>query len=204
MNIKANFIIVVLVMVSVVVDGFGQRKSFTLRILTYNIYHGETTDGRVDMDLFASIINEVKPDLVALTVVGGTPVLYNRTTLELNRPDADPVVVETSDPTAVELQQPATDGGEVYVATREGLAVTAGSKKLERPHAQVARRNQLGARHFAGRVDVAPHILPLEDTDSSTEADARLTAFWVTATRVSWTWPTAELSAPPMRPPSAS
>lgn len=65
-----------------------------------------------------------KPDLVALTVVGGQPVLYNRTTLELNRPDADPVVVETADPTAVELQQPATDGDEVYVATREGLAVT--------------------------------------------------------------------------------
>lgn len=46
-----------------------QRNSFTLRILTYNIYHGETTTGKVDMDLFASIINEVKPDLVALQEV---------------------------------------------------------------------------------------------------------------------------------------
>lgn len=45
------------------------QDSYTLRILTYNIYHGETTDGRIDMDLFASIINEVKPDLVALQEV---------------------------------------------------------------------------------------------------------------------------------------
>lgn len=64
------------------------------------------------------------PDMVAFTVVGGTPVLYNRTRLELARPDTDPVVVETSDPSQVELQQAATDGDEVYVATHEGLYVT--------------------------------------------------------------------------------
>ena len=64
------------------------------------------------------------PDLLALTTVGGTPVLYNRTSLELTRPGADPVVVETSDPTALALQQAASDGDEVYVATREGLYVT--------------------------------------------------------------------------------
>lgn len=59
-----------LIMVAVAVNGIAQqRDTFTLRILTYNIYHGETTDGRVDMDLFASIINEVKPDLVALQEV---------------------------------------------------------------------------------------------------------------------------------------
>ncbi|HWJ08781.1 MAG TPA: Ig-like domain-containing protein [Nocardioides sp.] len=62
--------------------------------------------------------------MVALTVVGDTPVLYSRSSLELTRPGADPVVVETTDPSAVELQQPATDGDEVYVATREGLYLT--------------------------------------------------------------------------------
>ena len=52
------------------IEGFSQQaESFTLRILTYNIYHGETTDGRIDMDIFASIINEMKPDLVALQEV---------------------------------------------------------------------------------------------------------------------------------------
>ena len=48
------------------VDG---PKEITLRILTYNIYHGETTDGRVDMDLFADIIREFNPDLVGLQEV---------------------------------------------------------------------------------------------------------------------------------------
>lgn len=46
-----------------------QARSFTLRVLTYNIYHGEATDGSINMDLLASVINEVKPDLVALQEV---------------------------------------------------------------------------------------------------------------------------------------
>ena len=65
-----NIFIVTLLMATIVVDSMAQRrKSITLRILTYNIYHGETTDGRVDMDLFASIINELNPDLVSLQEV---------------------------------------------------------------------------------------------------------------------------------------
>ncbi|AIY17005.1 Ig-like domain-containing protein [Pimelobacter simplex] len=62
-----------------------------------------------------------EPGNVDLTVVGDTPVLYNRSTLELSRPDADPVVVEAADPTAVALQQPSGESGEVYVATQNGL-----------------------------------------------------------------------------------
>ncbi|GAA3522865.1 Ig-like domain-containing protein [Nocardioides daeguensis] len=64
------------------------------------------------------------PEMVALTVVGDTPVLFNRQSLELTRPDADPVVVETADPTQVELQQPSAASDDVYVATREGLLAT--------------------------------------------------------------------------------
>lgn len=68
MNVTRVFLLIVLL--TVILDGIAQQQnSFTLRILTYNIYHGETTDGRVDMALFASIINEVKPDLVALQEV---------------------------------------------------------------------------------------------------------------------------------------
>lgn len=64
------FVFITLLLSTVIIDGLAQEAdSFTLRILTYNIYHGETTDGRIDMDLFASIINEVKPDLVALQEV---------------------------------------------------------------------------------------------------------------------------------------
>jgi len=47
----------------------AQDRAVKLRVLTYNIYHGEAADGSIDMDLLASIINEVNPDLVALQEV---------------------------------------------------------------------------------------------------------------------------------------
>ncbi|WP_435771262.1 Ig-like domain-containing protein [Nocardioides sp. SYSU DS0651] len=61
------------------------------------------------------------PAMVALTVVGETPVLFDRTTGELARPGADPVVVDAADPSAVQLQVPSDGGEEVYVATFDGL-----------------------------------------------------------------------------------
>ncbi|WP_436698538.1 Ig-like domain-containing protein [Nocardioides sp. BYT-33-1] len=64
------------------------------------------------------------PAMVEMTVVGTTPVLYNRNSLELSRPGADPVVVETSDPSRLRLQQPSAGSDEIYVATVEGLLVT--------------------------------------------------------------------------------
>jgi endonuclease/exonuclease/phosphatase family metal-dependent hydrolase len=45
------------------------EKDYTLRVLTYNIYHGESTNGDIDMDLFGKIIKELNPDLVALQEV---------------------------------------------------------------------------------------------------------------------------------------
>jgi len=41
----------------------------TLRILTYNIHHGEGVDGRLDVERIARLINEQRPDLVALQEV---------------------------------------------------------------------------------------------------------------------------------------
>lgn len=61
------------------------------------------------------------PAMLALTVVGDTPVLFNRASFELTQPGAEPVVVETADSTSVELQQPSAENGEVYVATHDGL-----------------------------------------------------------------------------------
>lgn len=46
-----------------------EEEYYTLRVLTYNIYHGETTNGDIDMDMFAEIISSVSPDLVALQEV---------------------------------------------------------------------------------------------------------------------------------------
>ncbi|TQK70430.1 fibronectin type III domain protein [Nocardioides sp. SLBN-35] len=64
------------------------------------------------------------PAMVALTVVGDVPVLFNRSSFELSRPGTKPVVLETADPSEVELQQPSDESDDVYVATREGLLVT--------------------------------------------------------------------------------
>ena len=41
----------------------------TLRVMTYNIHHGEGTDGRQDLDRIAAVIKEAEPDLVALQEV---------------------------------------------------------------------------------------------------------------------------------------
>lgn len=60
------------------------------------------------------------PKAVALSVVGDTPVLFNRGSRELLRPDADPVTVDAADLTAVQLQQPSADG-DLYLATADGL-----------------------------------------------------------------------------------
>ena len=44
-------------------------SSRVLRVLSYNIYHGETMKGDFDLDLIASVIKSVDPDLVALQEV---------------------------------------------------------------------------------------------------------------------------------------
>jgi endonuclease/exonuclease/phosphatase family metal-dependent hydrolase len=43
--------------------------SRTLRVLTYNIHHGEGTDNMIDLSRQAEIVNSVRPDLVALQEV---------------------------------------------------------------------------------------------------------------------------------------
>ncbi len=44
-------------------------SSRIVRVLTYNIYHGETMNGDFDLDRIANVIKSVKPDLVALQEV---------------------------------------------------------------------------------------------------------------------------------------
>ena len=47
----------------------GEMQPTRLRVLTYNIHHGEGSDGKVDLARIARVISEQKPDLVALQEV---------------------------------------------------------------------------------------------------------------------------------------
>lgn len=76
-----------------------------------------------DLDLGGAGVGS-DPTMVTLSVVGDVPILFNRTSFELTRPGADPVVIETADPSAVELQMPSGEGDVVHVATLEGLYTT--------------------------------------------------------------------------------
>ena len=49
--------------------GSAQETSRTLRVLTYNIHHAAGTDGKVDIERIARVIQSAKPDLVALQEV---------------------------------------------------------------------------------------------------------------------------------------
>jgi len=41
-------------------------EPLTLRVLTYNVHHGEGIDGKLDLERIAGVIKSVEPDLVAL------------------------------------------------------------------------------------------------------------------------------------------
>ena len=45
------------------------NQPIRLRVVTYNIHHGEGMDGEFDLDRIASVINSLDPDLVALQEV---------------------------------------------------------------------------------------------------------------------------------------
>jgi endonuclease/exonuclease/phosphatase family metal-dependent hydrolase len=60
-------------MVSLVLAGgflcSGARSSTEVRVLTYNIHHGEGRDGRIDLDRIVNVICSVSPDIVCLQEV---------------------------------------------------------------------------------------------------------------------------------------
>ena len=47
----------------------GRQAAIPVRVLTYNIHHGEGSDGVLDLPRTAAVINSVSPDLVALQEV---------------------------------------------------------------------------------------------------------------------------------------
>ena len=47
----------------------GGTRSAPLRVMTYNLHHGEGVDGQLDLPRIARVILDAKPDLVALQEV---------------------------------------------------------------------------------------------------------------------------------------
>ena len=47
----------------------GKEKDNIIRVLTFNIYHGETMNGDFDLDKIAKVIIDAQPDFVALQEV---------------------------------------------------------------------------------------------------------------------------------------
>ena len=60
---------ILLVAVFVLGAGCAQHPPVTVRVLTYNIHHGEGLDGRIDLKRIARIIRQTEADLVALQEV---------------------------------------------------------------------------------------------------------------------------------------
>jgi endonuclease/exonuclease/phosphatase family metal-dependent hydrolase len=70
MSIGVRFATPVLIGLAVVLGSGAQPGAKkTLRILSYNIHHGEGTDGKPDLPRIAGVIKAAEPDLVALQEV---------------------------------------------------------------------------------------------------------------------------------------
>jgi len=68
LHVRRAFLRTLVLVTILVIAGCGQTHR-QLRILTYNIHHGQGTDGQFDLARIAEVINAQRPDLVALQEV---------------------------------------------------------------------------------------------------------------------------------------
>ena len=68
LRVRRSFLRTLVLVAFLVIAGCGHSQG-QLRILTYNIHHGQGTDGRFDLARIAGVINSQRPDLVALQEV---------------------------------------------------------------------------------------------------------------------------------------
>jgi endonuclease/exonuclease/phosphatase family metal-dependent hydrolase len=69
LRIKFVLVVALLTLFSAKAGVCDNSAPVRLRVLTYNIHHGEGVDGKLDLERIAGIIRDAKPDLVALQEV---------------------------------------------------------------------------------------------------------------------------------------
>jgi endonuclease/exonuclease/phosphatase family metal-dependent hydrolase len=69
MTSKRVFLLVLLLLNSFVFGQTPEAKKKIIKVLTFNIYHGETMKGDFNLDVIANVIRSVDPDFVALQEV---------------------------------------------------------------------------------------------------------------------------------------
>lgn len=69
MSYRLVMLMVLLVVLPPLAGSVTADEAVRLRVLTYNIHHGEGTDGRFDLPRLAKVITDAQPDLVALQEV---------------------------------------------------------------------------------------------------------------------------------------
>ncbi|RJP20799.1 MAG: endonuclease [Candidatus Omnitrophota bacterium] len=69
MKINRIFFLLVLALIVIFSGSADSRQLLQLRVLTYNIHHGEGMDGRFDYERLAKVILSEKPDVVAVQEV---------------------------------------------------------------------------------------------------------------------------------------
>jgi endonuclease/exonuclease/phosphatase family metal-dependent hydrolase len=68
--VRSKFLALIAALSCLVLHGASaQEGARILRVLTYNLHHGEGTDGKIDLERIAKVIQSAKPDLVALQEV---------------------------------------------------------------------------------------------------------------------------------------
>lgn len=66
---KHIFALIALICIAGCATTDASKESSTLRVMTYNIHHGEGLDGRIDLERIAALIKQEKADIVSLQEV---------------------------------------------------------------------------------------------------------------------------------------
>ena len=124
------------------------QSAETVRILTYNIHHGEGMDERIDLERIAALINRLEPDLVALQEV-------DRVVDRTGGVDQATALGELTGMTAVFGEFMSYQGGRL----RHGLALPLAGDRDHQPSVAGRCRATLGARRAGTLAHQRPELV---------------------------------------------